>query len=109
MKKTILAIGAHPDDIEIGCGGTLSILKDKGHKLIHLIMTSGEEGDLQSHKKQIAEKREFEATQSSKLLKVSQIIFPDSRIKRVNRKHFHFIKLNKVFLSKNIVFENQEA
>lgn len=75
MKKTVLAIGAHPDDIEIGCGGTLSILKDKGHELIHLIMTSGEEGDIKAHKKQIAEKREFEATQSSKLLKASQIIF----------------------------------
>lgn len=75
MKKTILAIGAHPDDIEIGCGGTLSILKDKGYELIHLIMTSGEEGSLHSHKKQNAEKRESEATQSGKLLNASQIIF----------------------------------
>jgi len=22
-KRTIIAIGAHPDDIEIGCGGTI--------------------------------------------------------------------------------------
>lgn len=75
MKKTILAIGAHPDDIEIGCGGTLSILKDKGHDLVHLIITSGEEGDLHSTKKQLAGKREAEAIQSGKLLKTSQVIF----------------------------------
>ncbi len=75
MKKTILAIGAHPDDIEIGCGGTLSILKDKGHDLVHLIITSGEEGNFDRTKKRLAEKREAEATQSAKLLKASRVIF----------------------------------
>jgi N-acetylglucosamine malate deacetylase 1 len=75
MKKTILAIGAHPDDIEIGCGGTLSLLKEKGHDLIHLIITSGEEGDFHYTKKHTSEKREAEANQSAALLKASQVIF----------------------------------
>lgn len=30
--KNILAIGAHPDDIEIGCAATLLKLKDEGKK-----------------------------------------------------------------------------
>ncbi len=40
----ILAIGSHPDDIEIGCGGTLSKLADMGHTTSILIMTQGEIG-----------------------------------------------------------------
>jgi len=40
-KMNILAIGAHPDDIEIGCGGTLIKYADKGHGVFLLIMTGG--------------------------------------------------------------------
>ena len=42
MKKiSILAIGAHPDDIEFGCGGTLIKYSNKGHRLFLLVMTEG--------------------------------------------------------------------
>ncbi len=37
----ILAIGAHPDDIEFGCGGSLIKYADRGHHLFLLIMTEG--------------------------------------------------------------------
>lgn len=40
----ILAIGAHPDDIEFGCAGTLIKFRRKGHRLNLLIMTGGEMG-----------------------------------------------------------------
>ncbi len=40
----ILAIGAHPDDIEFGCGGTLIKFADKGHRVFLLVMTPGGEG-----------------------------------------------------------------
>lgn len=43
-KMNILAIGAHPDDIEIGCGGSLIKYSDKGHNIFLLIMTNGEQG-----------------------------------------------------------------
>ncbi len=42
MKKmNILAIGAHPDDIEFGCGGSLIKYADRDHHLFLLIMTEG--------------------------------------------------------------------
>jgi LmbE family N-acetylglucosaminyl deacetylase len=42
MKKiNILAIGAHPDDIEVGCAGTLIKYTDKGHRLCLMVMTEG--------------------------------------------------------------------
>lgn len=43
--KAILAIGAHPDDIELGCGGTLSRYKEHGYKVFGLVITSGEAGN----------------------------------------------------------------
>ena len=40
----ILAIGAHPDDIEFGCGGTLLRYAQSGHSVSLLVLTSGEIG-----------------------------------------------------------------
>ncbi len=42
--RSILAIGAHPDDLEFGCGGTLYLLSKAGYKIHLLIMTAGEVG-----------------------------------------------------------------
>jgi LmbE family N-acetylglucosaminyl deacetylase len=41
QKATILAIGAHPDDIEFGCGGTIIKYTERGHRLFLHIMTAG--------------------------------------------------------------------
>ena len=38
----ILAIGAHPDDVELGCGGALALFKKKGHDVSVLVLTRGE-------------------------------------------------------------------
>ena len=43
-KMNILAIGAHPDDIEFGCGGTLIKYTGGGHRVFLMIMTKGEQG-----------------------------------------------------------------
>lgn len=75
MKKTVLAIGTHPDDIEIGCGGVLSLLKKQGYELIHLVVTSGEEGGHSNLKHQLAERRENEAKKSAELLMANDVIF----------------------------------
>lgn len=40
----ILGIGAHPDDLEFGCGGTFYKLARKGHKIHMLVMTRGSVG-----------------------------------------------------------------
>ncbi|MFA4911541.1 MAG: PIG-L family deacetylase [Desulfobacteria bacterium] len=40
----ILAIGAHPDDIEIGCGGSLIKYREKGDNVFLMILTDGESG-----------------------------------------------------------------
>ena len=40
-SKTILAVGAHPDDIELGAGGTVYKAVKSGSKVIALYMTKG--------------------------------------------------------------------
>ena len=42
--KSALAIGAHPDDIEFGCGGTLAKWAADGCVIHHLVCTDGSKG-----------------------------------------------------------------
>ena len=40
----VLAIGAHPDDIEFGCGGTLALYAQKGHDVVLFVASDGSRG-----------------------------------------------------------------
>ena len=44
MKIDILAIGAHPDDVELGCGGTIAKLISAGKSVAIVDLTEGELG-----------------------------------------------------------------
>ena len=59
----VMAFGAHPDDVEIGCGGTVIKLCDAGRKVVVVDMVRGELGTRGS-----AETRQQEAEASSKIL-----------------------------------------
>lgn len=66
MKLDILAIGAHPDDVELGCSGTLAKEIARGKKVGILDLTRGELGTRGS-----AEIREKEAKNAAEILGVS--------------------------------------
>jgi LmbE family N-acetylglucosaminyl deacetylase len=40
----VLAVGAHPDDIELGCGGALLAHRARGDEITLLVMTDGAQG-----------------------------------------------------------------
>ena len=40
----VLAVGAHPDDIELGCGGALLAHAAAGDTVTMLVVTGGENG-----------------------------------------------------------------
>ena len=45
MNNRIMAIGAHPDDIEFGCGGTLVKHQQDGDFIVYVCMTNTESVD----------------------------------------------------------------
>lgn len=71
----ILAIGAHPDDIEIGCGGTLGKYIDQGDNVEVLVMTAGEAGSISIDKSELAVMREKEAVAGAKVLGIDKVHF----------------------------------
>ncbi len=66
MKIDVLAIGAHPDDVELGCGGTLAKLISEGKKVAILDLTQGELGTRGTN-----ETRAIEAQNASTILGIS--------------------------------------
>jgi N-acetylglucosamine malate deacetylase 1 len=64
----ILAIGAHPDDIEFLCAGTLLKYRAQGHKIFIALTTSGNQGSNEyDRREQIAAIREAEQLEAAKI------------------------------------------
>lgn len=66
MKIDILAIGSHPDDVELSCAGTLAKEIDRGKKIGILDLTRGELGT-----RGTAEIRDKEAADAAEILGAS--------------------------------------
>ncbi len=66
MKLDILAFAAHPDDVELSCGGTLILQAQKGNKTGIVDLTKGEMGT-----RGTPEQRMLEAEDAGKILGLS--------------------------------------
>ena len=66
MKVDILAIGAHPDDVELGCGGTIAKMISEGKTVAIIDLTKGELGTRGTDKT-----RKQEAADAAKILGIS--------------------------------------
>lgn len=66
MKLDILAVGSHPDDVELSCSGTIAKEVDRGKKVGILDLTRGELGT-----RGTAEIRDREARDAADILGVS--------------------------------------
>ena len=64
----VLAVGAHPDDVELGCAGTLALHKLNGDKVYLLVLTRGEASGN-------AEVRERECRRAADILGVDGLFF----------------------------------
>jgi LmbE family N-acetylglucosaminyl deacetylase/CheY-like chemotaxis protein len=62
-RHVVVAIGAHPDDVEIGCGGILVRHRVRGDRVAVLTLTGGEHGG-------VASERVREASRAARILDV---------------------------------------
>ena len=68
IVPTVLALMAHPDDIEITCAGTLVLLKRAGWDVHLATMTAGDMGSMRLSRGKIARIRRREAAASARTL-----------------------------------------
>jgi LmbE family N-acetylglucosaminyl deacetylase len=73
----IMAIAAHPDDIESWCAGTLAQAVDQGAVVRLLLVTSGEHGssDPLLQAREVATRREEEASKAAAILGIAEVVF----------------------------------
>lgn len=64
----ILAIGAHPDDLEISCAGTLVKMKQAGHEVVLCHASSGDKGHYEIRAEELIRIRQGEAQQAGELI-----------------------------------------
>ena len=48
MGHTLVTFHAHPDDAEIQCGGTMARAKAEGHRVVLVVATRGELGEIRA-------------------------------------------------------------
>ena len=87
----ILAIGAHPDDLEINCAGTLARCAERGDAVTMAVFTDGSMGDLEVPPDELAATREREARASTDVIGArllwggvtDELVFPNPEQRRI--------------------------
>lgn len=101
-EKTVLVVSPHPDDAEVGAGGTIAHWAAEGQKLVLVVCTNGDKGtsDRAILPEDLAKMRRREQLAAGDMLGVSEVVmlgYPDQsledsydfrgRIVREIRKH----------------------
>lgn len=73
-----LVVGAHPDDIDFGCAGTVAGWVDAGIEVTYLLVTRGDQGGFDdTPREQMASLREGEQRAAAKAVGVTDVRFLD--------------------------------
>lgn len=86
QPRRVLAVVAHPDDVEYYCGGTLAAWAGAGCAITLLVVTSGDKGseDLATPAATLQQQREAEQEASAAVLGITAVRFlryPDSELR----------------------------
>jgi len=77
-QDIILAVGAHPDDVEFLMAGTLALLRKKGYSICIATVCTGDMGSMELTSHEISNKRFQEATNSARILGAPYICLGES-------------------------------
>ena len=72
-----LVITPHPDDAEIGCGGTVASWIAQGTEVFYVLCTNGDKGSQESDmtSERLAEIREREQAEAAAVLGVKEVVY----------------------------------
>jgi bacillithiol biosynthesis deacetylase BshB1 len=107
MKLDLLAIAAHPDDVELTCGGTLLKMAQKGYTTGILDLTAGEMGT-----RGTPESRAKEAALAARILKVSwrgTLGVPDSDVQASRQHKLRLAKVIRALRPRTVILPYWEA
>ncbi len=107
MNLDLLAIAAHPDDVELTCGGTLLKMAQRGYKTGILDLTAGEMGT-----RGTPETRAKEAAKAAKLLGVKwrgTLGVPDSDVQPTRPHKLRLAALLRELRPKTVILPYREA
>jgi bacillithiol biosynthesis deacetylase BshB1 len=107
MKLDLLAIAAHPDDVELSCGGTLLKMAQRGYKTGILDLTAGEMGT-----RGTPETRAKEAAKAAKLLGVKwreTLGVPDSDVQPTRQHKLRLASVIRQLQPKTVILPYWEA
>jgi N-acetylglucosamine malate deacetylase 1 len=107
MKLDLLAIAAHPDDVELTCGGTLLKMAQRGYKTGILDLTAGEMGT-----RGTPETRAKEAAKAGKLLGVKwreTLGVPDSDVQPLRQHKLRLASVIRTLKPKTVILPYWEA
>lgn len=107
MHLDLLAIAAHPDDVELTCGGTLLKMAQRGYKTGILDLTAGEMGT-----RGTPETRAKEAAKAAKILRVKwrgTLGVPDSDVQPTRQHKLRLAAVLRQLRPKTVILPYWEA
>lgn len=107
MKLDVLAIAAHPDDVELTCGGTLIKMAARGYRTGILDLTQGEMGT-----RGTPETRQREAMKAAKILGVKvreNAMLPDAGLAVVQEQRLEVARFVRALQPKTVILPYWEG
>jgi N-acetylglucosamine malate deacetylase 1 len=94
-KPKVLVTGAHPDKIEMGCGGTIARYSDLGHEVVAVYLTKGERGLRDKTFDEAGKIREAEAIKACEILRARPVFVGqvNGRVEVTNARYDEYRKI----------------